>query len=42
MWERIENFVEKYINNLMKEQSSNTWAVGYNPILPKLMFEDAN
>lgn len=26
----------------MKEQFSNTWVIGYNAILPKLMFEDSN
>ncbi|CAD8198778.1 unnamed protein product [Paramecium pentaurelia] len=41
-WEKIENFVDNYINRLMKEQFSNTWVVGYNSILPKLMFEDSN
>ncbi|CAK61295.1 unnamed protein product (macronuclear) [Paramecium tetraurelia] len=42
MWERIENFIEDYVNRITKEYSLNMWAVGYNAILPKLMLEVAN
>lgn len=31
-----------YIKKLVNEESSNIWAVGYNSILPKIMFEEDN
>ncbi|CAK92605.1 unnamed protein product (macronuclear) [Paramecium tetraurelia] len=38
-WERIEPTVDDYIRMLDNEQIDNSWALGYNSILPRLMNE---
>ncbi|CAD8109149.1 unnamed protein product [Paramecium sonneborni] len=39
-WSKIQDEIENYINKLQTEYYKNAWALGYNSILPKIMYQN--